>query len=346
MASPASELLPNPKITEEAPDDKSIERKTSPDLRSLIVVSLPPLGLFLFGVATLRYFEGWDWLISCYVITQMCTTVGYGDFTVNTPHAKFFMAIYALLVLVFLAYYYNMLVGRLVQWESDALRKYIRKLEVFYDEGVKDDQYAMMKYGHLNEMAAGLSLFVGALVVGVVFFRLIEHCACSHAIPGCDDTSYASCSETGGYVKGWIDCFYMSCITLTTVGFGDFQPRTTVGRIFGMAWMLVGVATTAATISAVSNWFFDAKKGGQFSSIEGNPDIDDETFKKIDLDGNGSLSRGEYMTYTLVKYGVVQEELLKDINRQYDNLDSDKSNAVTLSQIHDARKHRAAQRSG
>jgi hypothetical protein len=45
------------------------------------------------GVAWLHDFEGFGWILSLYVITQIFTTIGYGDFTVSTDSGRFFMAL-------------------------------------------------------------------------------------------------------------------------------------------------------------------------------------------------------------------------------------------------------------
>lgn len=54
---------------------------------------------------------------------------------------------------------------------------------------------------------------------------------------------------TVGYmiIEGWpaIDSFYMTAITLTTVGFGEVRPLTTGGRIFTVALLVAGVAFVA-----------------------------------------------------------------------------------------------------
>ena len=44
-------------------------------------------------------------------------------------------------------------------------------------------------------------------------------------------------------VEGWsiLDSLYFSVITLTTVGYGDFSPKTTPGKIFTMIYILVGL---------------------------------------------------------------------------------------------------------
>jgi hypothetical protein len=44
-------------------------------------------------------------------------------------------------------------------------------------------------------------------------------------------------------VERWsvLDSLYFSIITLTTVGYGDFSPQTTPGKIFTMIYVLVGL---------------------------------------------------------------------------------------------------------
>jgi voltage-gated potassium channel len=44
-------------------------------------------------------------------------------------------------------------------------------------------------------------------------------------------------------VEGWsaLDALYFSVITLTTVGYGDFAPRTAAGKIFTMVYLIMGI---------------------------------------------------------------------------------------------------------
>ena len=46
-----------------------------------------------------------------------------------------------------------------------------------------------------------------------------------------------------------IDSLYFSIVSLTTVGYGDFSPETTAGKIFIMGYLLVGIGIIAALVN-------------------------------------------------------------------------------------------------
>lgn len=41
----------------------------------------------------------------------------------------------------------------------------------------------------------------------------------------------------------WLDSFYYLIVTLGTVGYGDFTPKTDAGKLYAMALILVGIVT-------------------------------------------------------------------------------------------------------
>jgi voltage-gated potassium channel len=47
----------------------------------------------------------------------------------------------------------------------------------------------------------------------------------------------------------YIDALYFSVISLTTVGYGDFTPETTLGKLFVMGYLIVGIAIIAALLN-------------------------------------------------------------------------------------------------
>ncbi|WP_370086493.1 potassium channel family protein [Ekhidna sp.] len=52
-------------------------------------------------------------------------------------------------------------------------------------------------------------------------------------------------------LEGWsyLDAFYFSFITLTTIGFGDFAPQTDAGKVFTIIYITIGVGIILAFIN-------------------------------------------------------------------------------------------------
>lgn len=44
---------------------------------------------------------------------------------------------------------------------------------------------------------------------------------------------------------GWLDAFYFSTITLTTVGYGDITPQTNAGKLFDIFYIILGIGILA-----------------------------------------------------------------------------------------------------
>jgi voltage-gated potassium channel len=69
-------------------------------------------------------------------------------------------------------------------------------------------------------------------------------------------TSIAIVSGTGFYsiVEGFrlVDALYFSVVTLTTVGYGDLAPETDAGKLFTAVYVLVGVGTLLAFVTALA----------------------------------------------------------------------------------------------
>merc|ERR1740123_1527136 len=119
------------------------------------------------------------------------------------------MGFYVMLLLLVVAYYVNLLISLFLNRYNASLKKHLANLE---GGETKDLE-------HLNDAISGSVGFVVVMLLGIVFFRCAEN-----------------------HVKSWSDAFYMSSITMTTVGFGDMVPMTNYGTVFCIVWMLVGVA--------------------------------------------------------------------------------------------------------
>ena len=59
------------------------------------------------------------------------------------------------------------------------------------------------------------------------------------------------------YLEGWnyIDSLYFSVITLTTIGYGDFSPQTTGGKIFTIFYIFIGLGMILSFLQTVFDHF-------------------------------------------------------------------------------------------
>ena len=73
---------------------------------------------------------------------------------------------------------------------------------------------------------------------------------------------------TAGYylIEGWsfFDAFYMTVISLTTVGFGETHPLSDSGKIFTIILILTGVSSVAVLVRNLSLQFFQPFLGDAF----------------------------------------------------------------------------------
>lgn len=56
------------------------------------------------------------------------------------------------------------------------------------------------------------------------------------------------------FVEGWtwLDAIYFSVMTIATVGFGDLAPRTDLGKLFTIVYVIMGLGLFVAAASAVA----------------------------------------------------------------------------------------------
>ena len=59
------------------------------------------------------------------------------------------------------------------------------------------------------------------------------------------------------HLEGWtyIDSLYFSVITLTTVGYGDFSPQTTEGKLFTIFYIFIGLGMILSFLHTVFDHF-------------------------------------------------------------------------------------------
>lgn len=95
------------------------------------------------------------------------------------------------------------------------------------------------------------------------------------------------------YIEGWtwFDSFYMSLISLTTVGYNEVHPLTNEGRIFTSILLMVGVTVVFASIGIMSDLVLQLELGNYFGKRKNARMLDKVTNHYI-VCGSGRVGRG------------------------------------------------------
>lgn len=66
-------------------------------------------------------------------------------------------------------------------------------------------------------------------------------------------------------IEGWspLDALYFTVVTLATVGYGDFSPQSTAGRLFAVGLIVVGVAGAAYAVGTLFEAFVEQRFFGE-----------------------------------------------------------------------------------
>lgn len=106
----------------------------------------------------------------------------------------------------------------------------------------------MLKQLNLTRLWLALGLLAFSFATGVGGFMLLEH-------------------------YSFIDAFYMTVITASTVGFGEVHPLSSGGRIFVAFYILFNLLVVAYLVSVLTTYIFDGELRHLFRMIRADQEI-------------------------------------------------------------------------
>ena len=62
---------------------------------------------------------------------------------------------------------------------------------------------------------------------------------------------------------GWIDSFYFSVISLTTVGYGDLFPTSDISKIFTIVYLFMGIGILLGLINLIAKDRMEKRKSSR-----------------------------------------------------------------------------------
>lgn len=292
-----------------------LKLKTPPRLSSsLSIVSQAFIGLMLYlAVGVMIYtwresdFSGSsthavvDALYFC--IVTLCT-IGYGDITPTTPLAKLFSCAFVLVGFGFV----DILLSGMVSYVLDKQEALLLSAVSAGHHDTAKNYLVDIKKGRMrirSKVALAFGVVIMCIGVGTLVMHFVES-------------------------LGWLDSLYLSCMSVTTVGYGDRAFKTMAGRLFASIWLLVSTLAVARSFLYLAEARID-KRHRLIAKwiLEKEMTIGD--LVAADLDNDGCVSKSDFVVYKLKEMGKIEEKDILEICRQFGRLDTDNSGKITLS---------------
>jgi len=222
-----------------------------------------------------------------YLLSQILTTVGYGDITPAYPRGQVWVAINVILALCL----YGSLIMEVASLIGDRVAAALAARAAAANAGT-DSELESQEARTLKEWDAPMPpvdkmplvkctiAFAFFATAGVLFW---------HYFPGEEKT--------------WLQAVYMSIITLSTVGFGWFNATTEGGKVFGAFWMLLGVASLAGVITSFVELMMQIKANERRD--EAGEKLEFYRLVKLCTRPVASLGDNGMDSYDFLKFGVL-----------------------------------------
>ncbi|KAF8107547.1 hypothetical protein N665_0119s0013 [Sinapis alba] len=248
-----------------------------------------------------------DGLYFC--IVTMCT-IGYGDITPNSVVTKLFSIMFVLVGFGFI----DILLSGMVSYVLDLQESYMLDSAKRREEPDKGRSYIIdVKKGRMR-----IRLKVG-LALGVVVLCIAVGVGIMHFIEGID----------------WLDSFYLSVMSVTTVGYGDRAFKTLPGRLFAAVWLLVSTLAVARAFLYLAEARVDKRNRERAKKVLREA-MSVSQFFAADIDNNGCVSKAEYVIYKLKEMEKITDKDITPISKQFDKLDRSSNGKITLGDLLDS----------
>ncbi|XP_020520532.1 two-pore potassium channel 3 isoform X2 [Amborella trichopoda] len=168
-----------------------------------------------------------------FCIVTMCT-IGYGDITPQTDLTKLFACLFVLVGFGFIDILLSGMVSYVLDLQENLLLSNVRGRR---ETGVARSYIVDVEKGRMRirmKVALALGVVVLCIGVGTGVLHLIEQ-------------------------LGWLDSFYLSVMSVTTVGYGDRAFTTLPGRLFASVWLLVSTLAVARAFLYLAEWRIDKR---------------------------------------------------------------------------------------
>ncbi|XP_058222826.1 two-pore potassium channel 3-like [Rhododendron vialii] len=241
-----------------------------------------------------------------FTVVTLCT-IGYGDIVPDTTFTKLFTCAFILVGFGFIDILLSGLVTYVLDRQEAVLlstmdaNRLNSMVRTYMIDTAKGRMRIRIKVG------LALAVVVGCIAIGTVTARYLEGMT-------------------------WVDSFYLSVTSVTTVGYGDYAFTTATGRGFAIIWLLVSTLAVARAFLYLTELRID-KRNRKIAKWVLQKKMTLGDLVAADLDHDGSISKSEYIIYKLKEMGKIAEKDLMQISNQFDMLDNTNCGRLTIADL-------------
>jgi Ion channel/EF hand len=136
---------------------------------------------------------------------------------------------------------------------------------------------------------------------------------------------------------------YYGIITASTVGYGDFSPKTDSGRLVAILFIPAAVCVMGFFLNLVSRTIIEYRRNQYVSFLLGSKPFTMEDIRNWDGDGDGEVTRAEFLEFMLVAMDKVDTGLLDDLKARFNMLDVNGSGTINKEDLAIMAKQRFVQ---
>ncbi|KAL6614676.1 hypothetical protein ACP70R_036946 [Stipagrostis hirtigluma subsp. patula] len=240
-----------------------------------------------------------------FTIISLCT-IGYGDIVPCTNFTKVFTCMFLLVGVRFVDIVLNGLLTNVLDKQRTVLLSTMddNKLNKVFDTYMFDVKRKRSR-GRMKVLLA-LGVVAGSISICTIIVHEVEGLC-------------------------WIDSFYLSVISVTTVGYGDYSFSTTAGRLSATVCLLVSTLAVAKAFLFLTDLRMD-KRNRRTTKWILQKKMDNEPLV-AGLDNDAAVSKSDFVIYKLKEMGKIDEKDIAAISEQFDQLDLAKAEKIPLADI-------------